>query len=216
MNSQMLQANSPRTVRIELLALDLNTCTRCVGSLANIQQAVTLLQGVLAATGTTVSVVEQLIASEEQAHQHQFVTSPTIRVNGRDIALETVESPCDACSDMCGCNGSVACRVWRYRGEEYTEAPVGMIVDAMLAAIYGDTSTVLATLQPYTGVPDNLKQFFASQQAEAVSSESYADTTTATASGCCEVSAQATCCTAEEKVSCCGTATAAPTACGCQ
>lgn len=160
MNSQMLQADSPRTVRIELLALDLNTCTRCVGSLANIQQAVTLLQGVLAATGTTVSVVERLIASEEQAHQHQFVTSPTIRVNGRDIALETVESPCDACSDLCGCNGSVACRVWRYRGAEYTEAPVGMIVDALLAAIYGDTSTVLAKLQPYTGVPDNLKQFF--------------------------------------------------------
>ena len=47
MNSQMIPADSPRTVEIELLALDLNTCTRCVGSLANLQQAIALLQKVL-------------------------------------------------------------------------------------------------------------------------------------------------------------------------
>ncbi len=208
MNSQMIPADSPRTVEIELLALDLNTCTRCVGSLANIQQAIALLQGVLEATGTTVSVIQRLIESEAQARQHQFVTSPTIRINGRDIALETVESPCDACSDLCGCNGGVACRVWRYRGEEYIEAPVGMIVDAMLTAIYRDTSTVPAAPQPYTGVPNNLRQFFASQQAPAM----------ATASSCCDVSKQATCCAVEEKTSCCGTVTAEPepASCGCR
>lgn len=216
MNSQTIHSQSSRTVEIELLALDLNTCTRCVGSWANIQQAIALLQGVLEATGTTVSVIQRLIESEEQARQHQFVTSPTIRVNGRDIALETVESPCGACSDLCGCNGGVACRVWRYHGEEYTEAPVGMIVDAMLAAIYGDTSTVPATPQPYTGVPDNLRQFFAGRQAQAILSESRLNTPTATASSCCEVSEQATCCEAEEKASCCGTATAEPASCGCR
>jgi len=209
MNSQMIPSQSPRTVEIELLALDLNTCTRCVGSLANIQQAIALLQGVLEATGTTVSVTQRLIESEEQARQHQFVTSPTIRINGLDIALETVESPCDACSDQCGCNGGVACRVWRYRGEEYTEAPIGMIVDAMLAAIYSDAFTRSAAPQPYTGVTDNLRQFFASRQTPSVP---------AAASSCCDASEQATCCAAEEKTSCCGTATAEPepASCGCR
>lgn len=216
MNSQMIHFQSPQTVELELLALDLNTCTRCVGSLANIQQAIALLQGVLEATGTTVSVTQRLIESEEQARQHQFVTSPTIRVNGSDIALETVESPCDSCSDLCGCNGGVACRVWRYHGEEYAEAPVGMIVDVILAAIYGDISTVSMVPQSYTGVPDNLRQFFAGRQAQAVPSENRPNTLTATASSCCDVSEQATCCEAEEKTSCCGTATAAPASCGCQ
>jgi hypothetical protein len=39
MNST-LKAESTQTVTIELLALDLKTCTRCVGSLTNIQQAI--------------------------------------------------------------------------------------------------------------------------------------------------------------------------------
>ncbi|MCL6434532.1 MAG: DUF2703 domain-containing protein [Leptolyngbyaceae cyanobacterium HOT.MB2.61] len=207
MNSQMIPSQSLRTVEVELLALDLNTCNRCVGSLANIQRAIALLQGVLESTGTRVSVTQRLIESEEQARQYQFVTSPTIRINGLDIALETVESPCDACSDLCGCNGGVACRVWRYHGEEYTEAPVGMIVDAILAAIYSDTSTLSAAPQPYTGVTDNLRQFFAGRQAPLVP---------AAASSCCDASEQATCCEAEEKTSCCGTATAVPASCGCR
>jgi hypothetical protein len=49
MNST-LKAASTRTVTIELLALDLKTCTRCVGSLINIQQAIALLQDVLEVT----------------------------------------------------------------------------------------------------------------------------------------------------------------------
>jgi hypothetical protein len=189
-----------------------------MGSLANIQGAIALLQKVLEATGTTVSVIQRLIESEEQARQHQFVTSPTIRINGLDIALETVESPCDACSDLCGCNGGVACRVWRYHGEEYTEAPIGMIVDAMLAVIYSDTSTGSSAPQPYTGVTDNLRQFFASRQAPAVLLESRTNVPTATVSSCCDASEQATCCAVEEKTSCCGTATVKPelASCGCR
>jgi hypothetical protein len=34
------KAASTQTVTIELLALDLKTCTRCVGSLTNIQRAI--------------------------------------------------------------------------------------------------------------------------------------------------------------------------------
>jgi Domain of unknown function (DUF2703) len=209
MNST-LKAASTRTVTIELLALDLKTCTRCVGSFTNIQRAIALLQDVLEVANVQVSVAQRLIESAEQARQYQFVSSPTIRVNGMDIALETDESPCDSCSDLCGCNGGVSCRVWHYQGEESTEAPVGLVVEAILAAIYRDSvATVSASnsaSNTYVDVPDNLKRFFDSQRERSMEPDST----------CCSASEQATCCEVEAKPECCGTLTAEPETCGCR
>jgi hypothetical protein len=205
MNST-LKATSTRIVTIELLALDLKTCTRCVGSLTNIQQAIALLQNVLEVTNVQVSVAQRLIESEEQARQYQFVSSPTIRVNGIDIVLETDESQCDSCSDLCDCDGGVSCRVWHYRGEEYTEAPVGLIVEAILAAIYHDSVATVSAFNTYVGVPDNLKQFFESQRERSMEPDST----------CCSASEQATCCDVEAKPECCDTVTAEPATCGCR
>lgn len=205
MNST-LKAAPTRTVTIELIALDLKTCTRCVGSLTNIQLAIALLQIVLEVTNVQVSVAQRVIESEELALQYQFVSSPTIRVNGMDIALETDESQCDSCSDLCGCNGGVSCRVWHYRGEEFTEAPVGLIVEAILAAIYRDSVATVSASNTYVGVPDNLKQFFDSQRERSME----------LGSTCCSDSEQATCCEAEAKPECCGTVTAEPATCGCR
>src|SRR5688500_8430544 len=75
-----------RTIDIELLALDLKTCTRCVGTLGNIETAVGTLRAALDATGTDVRLRKVLIESEEQARRHRFVSSPTVRINGRDVA----------------------------------------------------------------------------------------------------------------------------------
>jgi len=202
MNASPLTDQPSRTLDIELLALDLNTCTRCVGSLANIKQAIALLQETLNAIGVSVSVRYILIESEEQARQQKFVTSPTIRINGADMALETLESQCSSCTDLCGCDRGVNCRVWRYQGEEYTEAPVGMIVDAILGAIYRHERQSISSLTSYSDVPDNLKQFFNSKAEQS--------------SSCYLVSQQANCCEVEEKAACCGTATAVPATCGCQ
>jgi hypothetical protein len=68
------------------------------------------------------------------------VSSPTIRVNGDDVALELCESSCgsEACTD--GCGDQIACRVWVQRGREYTEPPVAMIVDAILGHVYSGPS----------------------------------------------------------------------------
>jgi Domain of unknown function (DUF2703) len=205
MNST-LKAASTQAVTIELLALDLKTCTRCVGSLANIQQAITLLQNVLEATNVQMSLNQRLIESEEQALQYQFVSSPTIRVNGIDIALENHESQCDSCSDLCGCNGGVSCRVWYYQGEEYTEAPVGLVVEAILAAIYRDAAATVSDFNIYATVPDNLKRFFDSQRERSLKPDST----------CCSASEQATCCDVEAKSECCGTVTIEPVTCGCR
>lgn len=195
-----LNVTSTRTVTIELLALDLNICTRCVGSLKNIQRSIALLQDVLEVTNVQVSVTQRLIQSEEQARQYQFVSSPTIRVNGMDIALETYESQCDSCGDLCSCDGGVSCRVWRYRGEEYTEAPVGLIVEAILAAMYSDSVGTVSASNAYAGVPDNLKQFFNNQRERSLEPDST----------CCSESEQTTCCEVEAKSEGYGTVTADP------
>jgi hypothetical protein len=196
---------STRSINIELLALDLNTCTRCVGSQANLEHALAITRQVLQATGHNVQVQTILIESEEQARHHRFMTSPTIRINGHDIALETLESHCDSCTDLCGCEEGTNCRVWRYQGQEYTEAPVGMIVDALLREVYSGAQPLGAP--PAIGdVSENLRRFFSGKDAKA-----------APASSCCSPQEHATCCAPAEKASCCGPAVATASAsCGCK
>jgi len=189
------QTPPTRRIDVELLALDLDACTRCVGTLANMEKAIETVGQVLDATGAEVRVRKVLIESEEQARRHRFATSPTIRINERDIVLETLENRCDSCTDLCGCDEGTSCRVWRYQGQEYTEAPVGLIVGAILREVYGETTRAAPEPAAYEGVPENLRHFFAGKSAEE----------TLAASSCCEPS---------EKSSCCGTVETEP--CGCR
>jgi hypothetical protein len=90
--------------------------------------------------------------------------SPTIRVNGRDVAPETLESECGA--DACGCAPGASCRVWSYGGREYTEAPVGLIVDAILSELYGGEPRAALLAAAYE-LPENLVRVFAAKDADA-------------------------------------------------
>lgn len=96
----------------------------------------------LEVTGIEVVVNKVNVLSEEQAKEYQFVSSPTIRINGCDIQIEVKESPCESCGDLCGDN--VDCRVWKYQGEEYTIPPKSMIIEAILKEIYGKDNNELA------------------------------------------------------------------------
>jgi hypothetical protein len=66
-----------------------------------------------------------------------FLSSPTIRIGGVDIAGELVESACDTCSEACACDGGVDCRDWIYRGERSSEPPLGLIVEAIMRHAVG-------------------------------------------------------------------------------
>jgi hypothetical protein len=184
-----------RAITLELLALDLTACTRCVGTLANMETALRTLQQVLQVTGVEVQVQTIRIASEEQARQYHFVTSPTIRINGRDIALETLESACDACTEQCGCPAGTRCRVWRYQGLDYTEAPVGLIVEAMLRDIY-DSSPHAAVPVGAPGAPEPMQPVVTGPSA------------------CCAPAEQEICCEPAAKSACCRTGNTHT--CGCQ
>lgn len=192
-----------REIDLKLLALDLDTCTRCIGTLSNIEVAIDKVKNILDVTNTNINVSKILIESEEHAKAHRFVSSPTIRINDRDIVFETLESECDSCTDLCGCEGGVSCRIWKYQGQEYTEAPVGLIVESLMAEIYGSYQEKAEKAETYQ-VPQNLKQFFAGETENK-------DTGT---SACCSAEKQETCCEPSEKEGCCGTEESET--CGCQ
>src|SRR5215216_5096641 len=122
-------------IEVDFMYLDLDICTRCLGTDANLETALTAVGEVLEAAGVETVVRKTLVESAAQAAELGFVSSPTIRVNGKDIALEFRESNCDSCGEACGCEGTIDCRVWVWQGEEHTEAPVPMIVDAMLREV---------------------------------------------------------------------------------
>lgn len=193
---------TPRTLDIELLAIDLSTCTRCTGTLANIEAAIEKVRQVTEPIGTAIHLRKTLIDSEEAARRHRFVTSPTLRVDGRDVAFETRESLCDSCTDLCGCAEGTQCRVWSYQGEEHTEAPVGLIVEALLGALAVPAAPPAAPVSSPAVVPENLQRFFAGRAARAATSPAT----------CCPPAAQATCCEAAEKATCCAPEAAS---CGC-
>jgi hypothetical protein len=160
-----------RSLQIDFLYLDLDTCTRCRATDATLLEALQRTRPALDAAGVTVSVTKTLVASEAQAHALGFVSSPTIRINGVDIAGELVESACDSCSQTCACNGGVDCRDWLWRGERSHEPPLGLIVEAIMRHAGGTDPDSPPTSPPTSAtVPSNLRQYFAA---------------TGTASGCC-------------------------------
>jgi len=120
----------------------------------------------LGAAGHTVHLRRTLVDSEEKARKLGFVSSPTIRVNGRDIALELRESTCQSCGELSGCGEGTDCRVWVYQGEEYTEAPEPLIVDAILAAVAAGDSIPSQAPGGMGMVPENLQRFFAGKAAK--------------------------------------------------
>jgi len=141
-----------RTVAVDFLYLELSTCSRCGGTDTNLERALAALDDVLPAIGAQVEVRRIHVQSLQQARELQLVTSPTIRVDGRDISPEPLESECGA--DGCGCGPGASCRLWRYAGADHSAAPVGLIVDAILSALYAGPAA--ADTPTSYEVPDNL------------------------------------------------------------
>lgn len=194
-----------RTVEIDFQFIDLTTCTRCLGTEAHLHQALDTVTSVLGSAGVEVLVRKTLVDSEEKALELGFVSSPTLRVNGRDIALELRESACNACGDACGGSTEILCRDWAFQGQTHDTAPVPLIVDAILSEVYRGSSapqTSHPDLSEHT-VPENLKTFFAHKRAAAPKA-------------CCGTVDEETACTPSEKPSCCGAAPSTPSPCGCR
>ena len=195
-----------QTIEVNFLYLDLITCSRCRDTETSLDAATEAIRPALNLAGVSLEVRKTLLETEEQARALRFVSSPTILVNGRDIAGELIESSCPECGELCGCDGGLGCRVWDYRGERHNEAPAGLIVEAILAEIGRKGAALSKETRseetPVTKVPENLKRFFTGAGASR------------STLSCCSTEEQATCCDSAENASCCGSSSSS--SCGCR
>ena len=144
-----------KEIRIDYLYLDLNTCDRCVGTDAVLEEVIEELSPAFALAGYRIAYRKTEITGEVDAALHQFVSSPTIRVNGRDICGVVKESDCGCCGEISGTQ--VDCRVFEYDGKTYEIPPKAMLAEAILKNAF--TVTEREKADPYA-IPQNLKNFF--------------------------------------------------------
>ena len=159
-------SSDSRSLVVELLVLDLSSCGRCIGTDRSIEASVRELRPILAKTGVELRFRKTIVRRAEQAVALRFQSSPTVRINGRDVPIEFRESRCGDCTGLLGGSPcAVDCRVWVWQGREFTEAPKGLIVDAILRAYptaFEDRPPVPS--EPFD-LPENLKRFFAAREA---------------------------------------------------
>lgn len=149
-----------RKITIDFLYLDVTVCERCQGTDENLEDALAEVSKVLEATGIEVIVNKINVVNEELAEKYNFLTSPTIRINGIDIQMDFKESLCESCGDLCG--DEVDCRVWVYQGKEYTQPPKAMIIEAILQEVYGGGNKKQNKVK--YKIPENLRKFYTAKK----------------------------------------------------
>lgn len=143
-----------KEVNVEYLFLDLNTCDRCIGTDEVLEDVLNDITPTFELAGYTVNYKKIEISTPELAEKYRFLSSPTIRVNGKDICETVMESDCGCCGDIAGV--SVDCRVFEYEGKTYEVPTKEMLADAILKAFYAPADCSCTTYQ----IPENLKRFF--------------------------------------------------------
>ena len=157
-----------RRLDIEILYLDLSVCERCQGTESSLGEALAEVARVLELSGVDVTLQEIHVQTEEQARALGFVSSPTIRINSRDIQatrgspMDVKESPCGCGSALCG--QDINCRDWVHQGQEYDTPPIALIVNAILREAFAAVEGTREMSSQGVDVPENLKKFFAAKR----------------------------------------------------
>lgn len=136
----------PKPVIIDFLYIDADTANRWQDSLSTLNESIVELSSLLNSSGLYIKVNKTLIDTADSAVEHRFVCSPTIVINGVDIA-ETTQSSIDDANQ----------RVWLYKGAKYDTVPKPLVISAIIKAIYGATIPIIE--RPYS-VPSNLEKYF--------------------------------------------------------
>jgi len=115
-------------MKIQMLyILDCSWCVKTKG----------LIRESLKELGKDAEIEEILIDTDEKAKKHNFVGSPTVRINGKDIQEQVSKDECLACcgeleklkeatefvKQECKCG----CRTYFYKGKQYPYPPKEMI-----------------------------------------------------------------------------------------
>jgi hypothetical protein len=145
-------------LEVEFLYLDRSFCERCKGTEEILKEAVQEAQRILGPTGIDVSLKMIHVRDEAEALALGFVSSPTVRIMGRDAALDVKENECKSCGELSGCD--ISCRVWTWRGQEYSVPPKAMLLDAILRDAYLHPNGERLAPTTLGDLSENLKKFF--------------------------------------------------------
>ena len=147
--------NKIKKIKIEYLYLDLNTCDRCVGTDAVLEEVIDVLAPAFDIAGYSLEYNKIEIRTEKDAVENRFVSSPTVRVNGIDICDEVKESDCGCCGEISGTQ--VDCRIFEYEGRLYEVPHKAMLAESILKLAF--KSPKASCCENYE-LPQNLKNFF--------------------------------------------------------
>ncbi len=94
--------------------------------------------------GVEASLEEILVDSDEKADKHNFMGSPTVRINGIDIQEEVSKGQCLPCEELAEADSETTefvkqeckcgCRTYLFRGQEYPYPPKELIKEAIKKA----------------------------------------------------------------------------------
>lgn len=163
------EQKSRKVLNVDLLVIDLNTCKRCIPTGDQLRVAVNLLAPVAEALEIELRHHVIVVQTPAEAKEHALLTSPTIRLNGRDIAQDIRESECESCGGLTVDNTSVDCREWHYRGKVYFAAPVPLLVEAIMAAMLNIDEIPPVVPAPLDDLPQNLEHYFNNKKQTGVS-----------------------------------------------
>lgn len=104
-----------------------------------------------------------MVRTREEALRLALRSSPTIRINGRDIAQDIRESVCESCGELAG-GITVNCREWHYKGRVYSSPPLPLLLEAIMDAMLRIDSLPMVETEPLAALPENLEHFFSKLQ----------------------------------------------------
>jgi len=154
--SQCCNEESTKKINIEYLFLDLQSCDRCIGTDQVLDEVMLTLTPAFHMAGYEVVYDKIEMKTAELARLYRFMSSPTIRVNGKDICSSVAENSCGCCSDISGTD--VDCRVFEYNGDTYEVPPKEMLADAILRTVFGESAGECSCFD--YELPMNLEQFY--------------------------------------------------------
>lgn len=153
-----------KVLNVDLVVIDLSSCKRCVPTGDQLRSAVKLLTPAAEALGIELRHRETVVQTPDEARKLGLLTSPTIRLNGRDIAQDIRESTCESCGDLTENNTDVDCREWHYKGKVYSAAPLSMLVESIMQAMLKIDELPPLAAAPILDLPENLKRYFANKK----------------------------------------------------
>jgi len=151
-----------KTVKIDYLYLDNETCTRCKDTEKQLDATLDEIDELLNSAGYKSTLNKIKMDTREKARKYQFTKSPTIRINDIDIGFEQKENKCSDCDDLCGCAEGTTCRTWLLDGQEYEVPPKELLTNRIMQVIYGNMKSKRQDFK----LPENLESFYAGIEKE--------------------------------------------------